>query len=110
MRDYVWRETMLKAFGVDGTATSPDLLNKYIEDIGNTRPDLLQALPQYAYGLAKYMAAKGNGIRIPSIRPFGGKVTEEIKNSLAPARLRSITQPKFLSIDFQKICKNLYQC
>ncbi|MHC4355037.1 MAG: phenylacetate--CoA ligase family protein, partial [Planctomycetota bacterium] len=78
MRDYVWRETMLKAFGVDGTATSPAVLDEYIESIKTVRPDLLHALPQYAHGLAKHVDTRGIDVQIKMIRPSGGKFTEEM--------------------------------
>jgi phenylacetate-CoA ligase len=76
---------MLKAFGVDGTATSPDILDEYVDSIRTLRPDLLHALPQYAHGLARHVDSTDTDIQIKMIRPSGGKFTEEMIHTVEAA-------------------------
>lgn len=78
MRDYIWRVKMLKALGVDGTSTSSTILDEYLQTIENLSPDILSALPQYAYVLAKHLGNSRLQHKIKTIRPSGGKFTQEM--------------------------------
>lgn len=78
IRDYIWRVKMLKALGVDGTSTSTVILDEYIQTIQDLRPDMLSALPQYAYVLAKHLGNSRPQLEITTIRPSGGKFTKEM--------------------------------
>lgn len=75
LRDYVWRLTMLKALGVDGTATPRDVLDGYLEELSRLKPAVLRALPMYLYILAKHHSPARNGSLAGVIRPAGGKLT-----------------------------------
>lgn len=77
-RDWVWREKLLKAFGPDGTAIPPDLLDKYVAEIRAWRPNSLSGLPMFLFILARHLDARAdrNGDRLTSIvRPSGGRIT-----------------------------------
>lgn len=88
MREYVWRQKLLKAIGVDGTATNPTELDVYIDALRHWRPSVLSGLPVYLYLLAKHLDRRRNGDnpldareegRLASrIRPAGGKLTTEM--------------------------------
>ncbi|MCH7873410.1 MAG: phenylacetate--CoA ligase family protein [Planctomycetes bacterium] len=88
VREYIWRQKLLKAIGVDGTATDPTELDAYIDALRKWRPNVLSGLPVYLYLLAKHLDrrrignndADGNeqGCLASRIRPSGGKLTAEM--------------------------------
>ena len=85
MRDYVWRMKILKAIGVDGTATAPEELDVYVDALREWRPNVLSGLPIYLYMLALHLEDGRNGDQATGksrlaarIRPAGGKLTPEM--------------------------------
>lgn len=75
LRDYVWRLQLLKALGVDGTATSAEKLGGYVADLARIRPHVLRSLPIYLFILAKHRQHSPGDALAAVIRPAGGKFT-----------------------------------
>ena len=92
MREYIWRQKLLKAVGVDGTATDPTELDAYVDALREWRPNVLSGLPVYLYLLAKHLDrrrmgddgrdGREEGRLASTIRPAGGKLTGEMTRTI----------------------------
>ncbi|MCH8851024.1 MAG: phenylacetate--CoA ligase family protein [Planctomycetes bacterium] len=89
MRDYVWRMKILKAIGVDGTATAPEELDVYVDALREWHPNVLSGLPVYLYMLALHLENSRNGDQATEesrlavrVRPAGGKLTPEMMRTI----------------------------
>lgn len=78
MRDWIRREQVLPAFGVDGTGVSIETLDGYLRALEAQRVGVLRTLPTYAVVLAARLRDLGRRLRIPVVRPAGAKLTPKM--------------------------------
>jgi phenylacetate-CoA ligase len=80
----LWRQHILKPPGVDGSAVSDQVVDRYFQDIDQIKPTRVSALPYYFWMLAN----RSNGRQLDSVkclRPNGGKATDAMVDIIEEA-------------------------
>ena len=85
VREYFWRDRVMRSLGVDGTAVQSASLDKYLVELGEWRPQLLACLPVYAHVLARHQLRSSSKCNVAVVRPSGGKMTEEMRRTVESA-------------------------
>ena len=86
-RQIIFRRHQLPAFGAEGFAQKPEVLDEYIQSIDKYRPYVLKALPVYLYLLALHILERK--LKPPQIRgglmPMGFSMTPYMKSVIESA-------------------------
>ncbi|MFC1657659.1 phenylacetate--CoA ligase family protein, partial [Candidatus Moduliflexota bacterium] len=85
-RQEVYKRKTLSSFGSEGTNIPREEIERYLEEIAEYEPYLMEGLPLYIYAFAKHIA--GTGGKAPNvgvIKPFGGSLTELMKDRIKAA-------------------------